>query len=141
MFDCEVVFQQYWKKYGQKEVVEFLVDINWYIVLYVFKECCKDDVKFSLEWVCMLFDYNEYFIEFFNMGEEDCFVEFMVVGLLWFVFGVCLFFWMLLFMMDFVFFSGWYIFMLIGVGMIGVMGFVLFFFWLEKIVFNYFMLL
>ncbi|MGN8086282.1 MFS transporter [Ralstonia sp. 22086] len=141
MFDCEAAFQQHRKKHGQKEAVEFLADINRYTVLHAPKERRKDDAKPSLEWARTLFDHNEHFIELSNMGEEDRSVEFMAVGLLWLALGVCLFFWMLLSTMDPVFSSGWYISMLIGAGMTGVMGFVLSLFWPEKIAPNYFTLL
>ncbi|WP_013208142.1 hypothetical protein [Ralstonia solanacearum] len=72
MFDCEAAFHEHRRKCGQKEAIEYIADINRHTTLRLpFGDVRSQPTKPRLGWMRTLFDWNEHFIEVYNMGEED----------------------------------------------------------------------
>ena len=92
MFECEAAFQKERTKFGQRQAVEYIADINrWTHLKSPRQSRGKDDAESSLGWRRTLFDHNEHFIEMSNMGEEGRSLKLMLLLLFFMAFLVPLY--------------------------------------------------
>lgn len=123
MFTCESGFFVHRKKRGQREAIELIADINEYTTLLTPKDHPSKrqaetaEHRPGLNWLRILFDRNEHFIELSNMGEEDRSLDVLLAVLLLGMLGFAIFFWTFMTMDEPIFSKWWTLSMLFGGGM------------------------
>ncbi|SOY73568.1 NADH-quinone oxidoreductase subunit J [Cupriavidus taiwanensis] len=115
MFDIEATLHVHKKKYGQKEAIEFIADINRHTKIYRPNDLLG--VRPGLDWMRTLFDYNENFIELSNIGEENRSTVFSLVAFFFFLLGVAVFFLFLMLPDSAIFSSEWWLDFAFGIGL------------------------
>lgn len=87
MFNVEAGFKRYAEKFGKKQAIEMVADINQYTRLYTPKESpTEETAQPGLKYSRSLFDYNEHFIELSNWGEDLRTLFFMLAVLMFGIF-------------------------------------------------------